>query len=179
MTNPGDKILMGILSLGYLAFSVLLFITALGWTNPILNIHDYLLNPATKWLVGSTGVLVFFISLSIVIRSFRSKRERVSAVHDTSLGQIRISLPALENLILRSAKKIEGIREVKPILHNSQGNLAIKLRVQIAPDIKIPEVSEELQKVVKDYLKRTAGINVQEIKVLVNKVSWDTKSRVE
>lgn len=179
MTNTADKILMGILSLGYLAFSVILFMTAFGWTTPILNMHDYLLNPSTKWLVGSTGILVFIISSSIAIRSFRSKQDRVSAVHNTSLGQIKISLPALENLILRCAKNVEGIRDIKPILQNNKGNLLIKLSTQVAPDVKIPEVSEELQKVVKDYLKRTAGINVQEIKVLVNKVSWDTKSRVE
>jgi len=174
-----DRLLIGVMSLGYLFFSVVMILTALGWTSPVYWLERTLLYTTNRWVVGILGTIFLIAFLTLFISSFRVKASKVSAVHETSLGAIRITLPALENLVLKSAQSVHGVRDVKPLLTNLPDGLAISLKVQVAPDINIPKVIEELQKTVKDYLSKTAGITVQEIHVAVTKISWETKSRVE
>lgn len=179
MNTNIDRIYIAIMALGYLMASLFLVITAIGWTTPLNTLVGYLLYTTNRWVLGITGTFIFVIALTLFFSSFRSKPDRISAVHETTLGQIKITIHALEHLVLKAAKSIHGIREVKPLLKSLKSGLVIELRVQVLPDVNIPEVTEELQKTVREYLQKTAGIGVQEIRVLVNRVSWEVKNRVE
>lgn len=179
MNKALDRLIIGVMSIGYLLFSLLMILAALGWTTPVYWVENALLYSANRWVLGIVGAIFFVAFLTLFISSFRVKPSKVSAVHETSLGAIRITLPALENLVLKSAQSVHGVRDVKPLLTNLADGLAVSLKVQVAPDINIPKVVEELQKTVKDYLAKTAGTTVKEIHVSVTKISWETKSRVE
>jgi len=179
MNRTLDRLLIGVMSIGYLFFSIVMVLTALGWTSLILWLEKSFLYETNRWVMGLLGIILLVVSATLFISSFRTKPSRVSAVHETSLGSIRITLSALENLVLKSAQSVHGVRDVKPLLTNLPDGLSISLKVQVAPDINIPKVIEELQKTVKEYLNRTAGTTVHEIHVSVTKISWETKSRVE
>lgn len=174
-----DKIIIGIMSFGYLIISVFLVIAALGWTSPVYSLQNYLLLAANRWLMGLTGTVMFIVSLTLFLGSFRSKPARVTVIHETSLGKIKITIPALEHLVLKSAQSVQGVREVKPLLKRDENGVSIELKVQIMPDINIPGITENLQRTVREYLLKTTGTNVKDIKILVNRISWDNKTRVE
>jgi len=174
-----DKFIIGILSTGYMVASVFLVMISLGWTSPLTYAENYLLYTTSRWLLGLTGVVVFIVSLTLFLGSFRTKPVKVTAIHETSLGQIKITLPALEHLVVKAARSIQGIRDVKPLLKTMADGLSVQLKVQVLPDIGIPNITEEMQKTVKEYLLKTAGITVHEIKIVVNKITWETKSRVD
>ena len=174
-----DKFIIGILSLGYMVASVFLVIIALGWTSPLTYVENYLLYITNRWLLGLLGTVIFIVSLTLFLGSFRIKPVKTTVIHETSLGRIKITRPALEHLVVKAAKSTQGIREVKPFLKSSADELAVQLKIQVLPDVSIPNITEELQKKVKEYLLKTAGITVNEIKVIVNKITWETKSRVE
>lgn len=179
MGKTWDKIIMGIMSFGYLIISVFLVIVALGWTSPVYTLENYLLLISNRWLMGLTGTLLFIVSLTLFLGSFRSKPARVTAIHETSLGIIKITIPALEHLVLKSAQSVQGVKDVKPLLKRNEQGLSIELKVQIMPDVNIPSITESLQKTVREYLLKTTGTNVQDIRILVNRISWDNKTRVE
>lgn len=180
MTNIGDRLIIGILSLGYVVASICFIIIALGWWIPLDTFETFLIDLNNRWILGLTATLIFFISLTLFLRSFKSKPVKYTVVNETSLGQINITLPALEQLILKVAKSIQGVREVKPTLKIITGGIAVMLKVQIIPDINIPQVTAELQEAIKAYLLKTVGTSVQEIKIQVTRISWDAKvSRVE
>lgn len=175
-----DRIINGVMAFGYLIGSVFIILIALGWTTPLLYLENYLLYTTSHWLMGITGAILFGVAFTVFLSNFRSKPVKFTVIHETTLGAINITLPALENLVLKSAHQIQGIKEVKPLLKIVPGQgLAILLKVQVAPDINIPSVTESLQKAVKEYLLKTAGINVEAIRISVNRISWDGKSRVE
>lgn len=179
MNRAWDRILMGIMALGYLVFSLFLIVTAVGWTRPLYMLENYLLYRTNPWVTGIVGTILFVFSLTQVITLFGTKPPKVSSIHETSLGTINITLPALENLVLKAAQSVQGIRDVRALLKSVPEGLVIQLKVQVMPDINIPKVSEEVQKTVKEYLHRTAGIIVKEIKIVVNKINWEIKNRVE
>lgn len=179
MSHIWDRILIGIMSLGYLITSIFLFGVAIGWTSPLALIQNYLLNMINNWLLGASGLILFFLSLTLFLSVFRTKPVKDAIVHETSLGIIRLTLPALENLVIKSAKSVYGIREVKTQIKAQLDSVSIHLKVQVLPDLNIPQITEELQKKVKEYLVKTTGINVDNVKVTVNKITWEAKSRVE
>lgn len=179
MNNNWDRTYIGIMSLGYLIAASILVAISLGWTTPLFFIEEYLLKDTNRWIVGLSGTVIFVVALTLFWSSFRTKPVKQAFIHETSLGLIKITIPALENLVLKSAKSVQGIRDVKPLLKVAQDGVVVHLRVQILPDVNIPNVTEVLQKTIKEYVQKTAGINIQEIKILINRVSWETKSRVE
>lgn len=179
MNQTIDKIIIGVMSLGYLIASVFLVLLSLGWTSPLAFLQNYLLVVTNRWVLGMTGTVLFIVSFTLFISSFRTKPVKVTVIHETSLGNIKITLPALENLVVKASKSVQGIREVKTMIRSLTEGIAVQLRIQVLPDVNIPQITEELQRKVKEYLARTTGVNVQEIKVVVNKINWETKSRVE
>ncbi len=179
MNKIADKIFIGLMSLGYLAASFILIGIAFGWTDPLMFLHGYLLKYVNSWLIGITGAVTFLVALSLLVSVFYVKPVKDTMVHQTSMGAIRITLPALENLVAKAAKSVHGVRDVKINLKLQQDSVAIMIKAQILPDLNIPAITEEMQKKVKEYIAKTAAIDVLDVRVIVNKISWEVKSRVE
>ncbi|MDX9872094.1 MAG: alkaline shock response membrane anchor protein AmaP [Clostridia bacterium] len=179
--NPTmDRIIIGILAFGYMVAAAILVVTALGWTTPLMVLQYYLLASINHWLLGITGAFLFILFLSLFISVFRSKPVRDTIVHETSLGSIKVTLPALENLVVKAARSVPGVREVKTQIKTQYDNtVSIQLKVQVQPDLNIPQMTEDLQIKVQEYMTKTTGINVHNVKVIVSKISWEAKSRVE
>jgi len=167
------------MSLIYLVISVFIIIVALGWTGPVQWLETLLLADPNRWILGVVGAVMFVVSLTLFVTSLRTKPSKIESVHENSLGLIRITLPALENLVLTAAQSVPGVRDVKPLIKTRANGLIIYLKVQVSTDLVIPAVSEELQKKVKEYVAKMTGTTVHEIHVSVTKISWETRSRVE
>jgi len=51
--------------------------------------------------------------------------------------------------------------------------------MQLMPDVNIPEISQAIQKKVKEYVESTAGIIVKEVYVYIDNLAALQRSRVE
>ena len=89
------------------------------------------------------------------------------------LGEVRVSFKAVENLVLKAARGSKGVQEVKTRIQNTERGLVIYLRAVSAPDQNIPQVTAELQQLVKNYVEESTGVTVAEIKVLIENVAGD------
>ena len=119
------------------------------------------------------GLRLFWVSLTR-----RNNAGGKAVVHDYKLGQVRISVLAIENLVKKAVGQLPGVKEVKPRVVEHQKGMGLHIRVVVTPDISIPEVSREIQQKVQEYLAQTTGITVSEIKVIVDNIS-STRPRVE
>lgn len=184
MTNTGNRVIIGILSLGYLLLSICLFIMLVfSWPIPFGYLELFFSDLNVRWAFGLLLIVVFIVNYIFFVKSIRGCPVKFSVLHETDFGQINITLSALEQLVLKGSSGVSGVREVKPSLKLTAEGIALLLKVQVIPDVHIPQVTSDLQKAVKDYLLRTSAISLQEIKVQVIKISSDIKipkiSRVE
>ncbi len=183
MSNSGNRLIVGILSLGYVFISAFVIFIALSWPESMDLLEPYLLDLNIRWIIGITAALIFLMMFLLFYHSFRAKPIKFTVIHDHDLGQVNITMSALEQLILKSSNNVLGVQEVKPILKLTAEGIFLLLKVQVVPDVNIPQVTTELQQTIKDYLLQTAGTSVQNIKVQVTKISMDAKttktSRVE
>jgi len=93
-------------------------------------------------------------------------------------GEMRICFKAIENLILRAAREVKGVRETKTRIVHSAAGLVIFLRSVAYPDQNIPRVTAELQAAVKEYVENTTGSTVAEIKVMIENVATESVKAV-
>ena len=77
-------------------------------------------------------------------------------------------LESLESLIAGEAKEIDGTESIssKTFL-DPEKNLIVDVNVVVNKDVAIKEISAELQKRIKDVLKRTADLNTKNINIRI------------
>jgi len=96
-------------------------------------------------------------------------------VHETSMGEVRISLEAVENLVRKVARSTKGVREVKASVRHNKDELSVALRCTVSPEVSIPEVSEEIQNSVRQYVKRVVGVELAEVQLEVENIANDSR----
>lgn len=119
------------------------------------------------------AVLLAIFSLLIFVLSFRRGESVETLLSHSQLGELRICFKAIENLVLKAARTVDGVREVKTRMMQTENGLTIFLRAITFPDLDIPQVSTELQAAVKEYVEKTTGASVAEVKVMIENVVTD------
>lgn len=120
------------------------------------------------------GVLSVLVSLVLIVLPRRyAPHRRAFVVQPTELGELRIAVSALENLIL---KCVETHREVK-VLHmaisNRRGAVNVDMHVSMNSNVSIPHAVEQMQTQIKRYIAASSGIEVRGISVSVERASGD------
>lgn len=136
---------------------------------------------AYTWV--SVCVLLLLISLRFLFVSLRRGRGLASSINQrTEHGDIQISLETVENLALRAANRVRGIKDLKARVKVNNAGLEIVIRIIVDGESPIPTLTEEVQNQVKSLIEEITGIPVAEISVFVANVGQSQvtfKSRVE
>lgn len=131
-----------------------------------------------RWELALVGFVFLLVSVRFLLSGIRYRRGTETVIHNTSLGQVRISLNALETSVIRAAKDVVGVKDIKVKILRNGDNISVILKVSVMPDIAIPETTDDIQKNVKSYVEKITGIKVNEIKVIVDGISPEVKTRV-
>lgn len=169
-----DRFLMVIYTLGIMMLLFIAGLAALGWTTPVELLQLSLFYDRDRVIVGSIVVFYLLVSLKFFLQALSGERAPAQAVvRETEMGQIRISVEALENITFKAASQIKGVKDVKPKVACLPDGVKIMVRVVVMPQISVPQVSDEIQATVREYITDTVGIKVLCVKVLVNDISSD------
>ncbi|MDW7651455.1 MAG: alkaline shock response membrane anchor protein AmaP [Bacillota bacterium] len=120
------------------------------------------------------AAIVLIAAVLLLVISLRRSECVETLLQAGPLGEVRICFKAVENLVLKAARGIKGVRETKTRIVASDNGLIIFLRAVTYPDQNIPQVTAELQAAVKEYVESTTGSGVAEIKVMIENVVTDT-----
>lgn len=137
------------------------------------------LSTNTRIALGVIAAVFFAVSVRLIFFAFRGRDRGQAVMHESSLGEIRISLDAVENLVRKVARGVKGVREMKADVTNTNAGLAVELKGIISPEVSIPEVSEEIQSAVKSYVRRVVGVEVAEVRIKVENIATDVRRRLD
>jgi uncharacterized alkaline shock family protein YloU len=168
-----DSIILTVYTLTLMVVSVVMIIAAMApdWIKPHLWIEEALSSGRGQLVVGLIGTVFFAVSLRLIFLAFRRQGGGQPVVHETSLGEVRISLGAVENLVRKVARSTKGVREVKAVVRHDKDGMHVLLRGTLSPEVSIPEVSEEIQSTVRQYIKRVVGVELAEIRLEVENIA--------
>ena len=134
-----------------------------------------------RWEAALIGGVFFLVSIRLLLAGLRSRRGPSKIVHQTEMGVVEISIGAVEDLIAKPARHTRGVRNAKVHIKQLAEEVKVDLRIVVGPEYNIPKVAAEIQQRTQEYLKNTVGISMSEVRILVNDISneFKSKTRVE
>ncbi|NLC76687.1 MAG: alkaline shock response membrane anchor protein AmaP [Clostridia bacterium] len=174
-----QRALLSLYSFLTAVLALIVLFVALGWQEPFHYFQVLLAQQETRWTIVAVSALVFLLAVRLLFAGFRSEKVTHAPVQATGLGQVSITISTLENMIKRSVLKINGVHHVKPAIKTVPDGIAVFVKVQLAPEINIPQTTSEIQSAMREYLERYAGLKLVEARILVEDAPQEPKSRVE
>lgn len=183
MTRVLDKLLLFIYSLLVLALMIVGLAASTGAV-PIIDEWISALEHSVTAMVAlwTIGILMILFSFRLLYITLRVGSDAPPSIDQrTDYGDIRISIETVENLTLKAAGRIKGVKDLKARVSVDDAGLQIQIRAVVDGDTSIPMLTEEVQIEVKRHLEEMTGIPVSFVSVYVaNIVQTQTfKSRVE
>jgi uncharacterized alkaline shock family protein YloU len=172
-----DRIVLAVYTLSLGIFAVVFVLISIGWRTPLDVVAAALREMQGRWLIGTLSSFYLVISLRFIYLAFKRKYGGQTVMHETNLGEIRISLDAVENLVKKVARQCQGVRDVTGHVQIKNGTLSVSLRVIVSPDISIPGVSNEVQTSVKSYVRNVVGVEVTQVSVFVENITAEVRRR--
>jgi len=127
-------------------------------------------------ILGLVGALLIFLVIYLIWQKAQIDKGNLSVVQKTSFGEIKISIESIKRLTLKVVKGVGEITETKPEVNIlKSGGINIDLHLSVKQDVNIPELSEKIQRKVKEYLLETSGIETKEIKIHIDKIFYENK----
>lgn len=179
MAKIMDRLLLFIYSLSIGVISVIAILLLSGAV-------PYHLTFAQEQQLILAGIIIaavwFLLSIRFFYISVRRDRSTLNSIDQrTEFGDIQISVETIENLCLKAASKVRGVKDLKSRIKVSQSGLEIAIRAVVDGEESIPALTTEVQKQVHDFVEETTGIPVSSVSVYIANVvqAPSFKSRVE
>lgn len=128
--------------------------------------------PSMRVVYGVAAVIGLLCSLRMLTLVFaRGGRDRSGvSLQNASDGPIHISVPAVETLVSQGIRDVPGLSDVRMKVHDYGDSVTIEIAMSARSDINIPETMMRLQSRIKAYVQESAGIEVREVRLNVEKV---------
>lgn len=174
-----DRIILTIYTVALTLISAAIVALAAGWLVPLREIERLLADTNGRWATGLVGLVFFVASVRLLYFAFRRRGGGRGVVHESNLGEVRISMDAVENLVSRVARQQRGVRDVRSRADYAGGQISVNLRTWVGPDVSVPELSELLQREVARYVRNVIGIDVSQVRVQVVSIAEGRRGKVE
>jgi uncharacterized alkaline shock family protein YloU len=186
LVNLFDRFILTLYSFALIVLSCV----AIGATSGLIP-ADYLRPYAEQMLTGShpaylaVAVIFLIVSLRFFFSSFRyrkPKKER-GIRQRSDLGEVNITLQTIQTIAERAARRVRGVRDLKTVVRAHESGNMITLRVSVDGETPLPDLTQQLQAVVKEQVESIAGVMISEVAVVVTEVAqsenYAARRRVE
>lgn len=173
-----DKIALVLFSCIILILSSLLCLVIFGWL-PMDAMTIYLkyvlINPVASNI--TLGVLVVLILLAIKGIFFMSDSNTENGADNGILiqnenGKLFISKDTIQNLVSGVVKEVEGAQDVSSrVLLSKDNKINIDITLFVSQNVMIKDLSNELQIKIKDLIKKSMDIEIQEVNIKIKNIT--------
>lgn len=96
------------------------------------------------------------------------------------MGDVKISLSAIEDLAVKVSKQHQGVREAAARVEGTFEDLSVNLRLGVYSDVSITQLCEDLEKQLSESIFQITGIEIKSVHFAINNVSGEiVKSKCE
>ncbi len=153
------------LTIGSLMIIVSLHV--LSMEDALLKVQDVYENPWQSLQMGITGVFFIFVGLIFTRTLVKGTRQNDDVVLYGKWGSITVSIKAIDDLIRKTLRKFDVVREIQ-LETNIQGNqLKIVANLSVLAGWNLPELINTIQNELSERLNKMLGGGV-ELELVVN-----------
>ncbi len=181
-----DRLFLFLYSLVFLIVSLVGFLVAVGFFKyRIITEFTYRIysNYQIQWTVAVISIVIFLLSIYFIVKSFQTKQVASFFNKTSEHGEVRISMEALENIASKAATKVKGVKDLKVRVRPEENEtITTIIKIYVDGETPIPQISEEIQEIVKQQIEHIAGIQVSYVHVIVSNIGQSNaakKARIE
>lgn len=183
-----DGMISFIFSVVMLIISVILILVGTGAFDPQMiidmltkyafaedMIKSGIFNPLTI-----TGIVLLLLSLktTLFLSIFKVKKDKPILVK-TANGEVEISQATITNTVVNVGLNFENIKEVQARMIERRKGVAIYAVISVFVNSNLREITEEMQRQVKEVIKATTGVNVVDVNIKVKNVEQKQRKNKE
>lgn len=127
-------------------------------------------------LIAGGAVAVVAALYELILPSRYAPHRRAFVTQPTELGELRIAVSAIENLIHKCVETHKEVKVQDMSIVNRRGAINVDMRVTMNSNVSIPHAVEQLQTQIKRYLAASSGIEVRDISVSVERAVGDASA---
>jgi uncharacterized alkaline shock family protein YloU len=133
-----------------------------------------------EFLTGVIGGAMLLLGLIVIFVAVQSVRPEQAISIRNPEGEVRITFSAIEELLRKGSRHIDGVKELKPKVVGGKRGLEFLNRVSVEADVSIPQVTARIQEMVKSQVKGVLGIEeVGPIRIYVNRIVTEEVDKEE
>ena len=118
-------------------------------------------------IVIGLGVLLVLIGLCGVALLFRKRKDKGVVVQHTEYGDMSISMKAMENMVKKCVDAHPELHVNQTKIYHSRGGICVDIKITLLNGVNIPLTVNALQKQIKQYITSCSGVDVEEVRVMV------------
>ena len=127
-----------------------------------------------------TGIVLLLLSLktTLFLSIFKVKKDKPILVK-TANGEVEISQATITNTVVNVGLNFENIKEVQARMIERRKGVAIYAVISVFVNSNLREITEEMQRQVKEVIKATTGVNVVDVNIKVKNVEQKQRKNKE
>ncbi len=143
----------------------------------------------SRWETSAVAAIFLVVSLYFLRRSIQRAPRKVS--YDEAIvvqgenGQVRVAVQAVKALVEKTALHEAGVNAAKADVKveskrkesMEMADVSVKLRLSVAPQANVPTLGSRVQEEIREVLKQSIGLPVEEIVVFVDTIAQEQKKR--
>ena len=172
-----SKLVLVIFSIFVLIIGVAINLLVIGWLeySTAFNIIQKILttSPQNKIALGITEFCMLFAIICIFADSGNKEEQKSGrdVLMQNDNGKLMISRDTLENLVNAVVKEFPGAKEAHTRVGlDAQNNVAVYVDLTVTKDVVIKELTLNMQNRIKDAIKKTSDLDVNEVNVRIKNI---------
>lgn len=175
-----DRVVLLLYSTVLVFLSLAALLSALGWSEGVVFVANKLQEVSGRWAIGVLSALILIGSARFLYLTARRNRPAKTVIHDTDLGQIKVSLYAVENLVVRLARQQKFVRDVRAYVRGEENGVDVSIRLWVSPEANIPDLSETLKDEISRGVRNVVGVQVTRLNIDIENITMESRrARVE
>ena len=119
--------------------------------------------------------VIVVVSFSLLFFGIRKEKQKAALIASYDSGTISIAVSALEDLAKKFVKQTGSVKgEAIKVLTLGE-EVEVDLKIKILPEVNMPQITQELQSGLIQYIETYSGIKVARAKVMIASIDESIK----
>lgn len=165
-----NRLLAALSGLILFALGACLVLLAIGFVPVTVKAAANLTTALVLWqrvVMALAGALLCLLGFHDMWMLFRPRGEKGFIMQRTELGDMSISMNALETMVHKCVDQHRELNVRSTRIFRVKNGIVVEIRIVLATGVNIPLTVSALQKQIKQYIAACSGVEVYEVKVLV------------
>jgi uncharacterized alkaline shock family protein YloU len=120
--------------------------------------------------------VMIIVGVCLLFFGIKKDQPKTAMIASFENGRISIAISALEELTSKFVRQTGAVKGVSTKVLSFGDSVEIDVKISILPDVSIPDITQDLQAGLINYIETYSGIKVKQAKVMVTSIDETIKA---